>query len=96
MNKEQKAETYAEEQIRLQDAYIADNYSKPIRMKTLMFCGYDIRDAYLKGAELDAEDIKRIVNIADKIVEECNFDVLSKLGEKKYYEEVLKRYNNEQ
>ena len=60
-----------------------------------MFCGYDLKDAYMKGAELDTEDIKRIVKIADKIVEECNFDVLSKLGEQKYYEEILKRYNNE-
>ena len=47
----------------------------------------------LQKAELDAEDIKRIVKIADDLLTKDYKDKY--ISEDDYYEEILKRYNNE-
>ena len=69
--------------------------SKGKRRIALLALYKDLQKPRAQSSALTWRDLKRIISIADKLIDEKPEEELLQLGEKGYYEEILNRFNEQ-
>ena len=73
--------------------YVRGTLEDKRKMKLIDEHFYDLTFDRIEHKELTWKDIRKIIQIADQMLNSLDYEQIMRLGEEGYYTEILKRFN---